>query len=99
MIPHEAASRSCLFHPLTLSPFFLKSCITKSEGVSAHGLQIFEDDTGEITTKDDDIIALLADTYPGNVEEQSTENVYKETQAANLTTSTKKFRCQRPSGM
>ena len=77
----------------------LKSCITKSEGVSAHGLQTFEDDTGEITTKDDDIIALLADTYPGNVEEQSTANVYKETQAANLTTSTKKFRCQRPSGM
>ena len=57
----------------------LKSCITKSEGVSAHDLQVFDDGTGEITMKDEDIIALLADTYPGDVEEQPMAIVYKET--------------------
>ena len=56
----------------------LKSCLTKYEGVSAHDLQVFEDDTGEITMKDGDIIALLTDAYPGNVEEQPIAIMYKE---------------------
>ncbi|EDR09192.1 uncharacterized protein LACBIDRAFT_296570 [Laccaria bicolor S238N-H82] len=72
----------------------LKSCIIKSEGVSAHDLQVFEDDTGEITMKDDDIIPLLADSYPGNVEEQPIAIVYKETRTPNLGAFTKKFRCK-----
>jgi len=48
----------------------LKCCITKSEGVPALDPQVFEDDMCEVTMKDDDIISLLADTYPGCVEEQ-----------------------------
>ena len=72
----------------------LKSCITKSEGVSAHDLQVFEDDTGEITMKNEDIIALLADTYPGNMEEQPIAIVYKEKET--FATFTKKFRCKSP---
>ena len=68
----------------------LKSCITKYEGVSAHDLQVFEDDTGEITMNDGDITALLADAYPGNVEEQPIAIVYKEKKA--FATFTKKFR-------
>ena len=68
----------------------LKSCITKYEGVSAHDLQVFEDDTGEITMNDGDIIALLADAYPGNVEEQPIAIVYKEKEV--FATFTKKFR-------
>jgi len=77
----------------------LKSCITKSEGVSAHDLQVFEDDMGEITMKDDDIIALLSDTYPGNVEEQPIAIVYKETRTPNLGTFTKKFTSKYPSSV
>ena len=69
----------------------LKSCISKSEGVSAQDLQVFGDDTGEITMKDDDIIALLADTYLGDAEEEPIAIVYKETR-----TFTKKFRCKCP---
>ncbi|EDR04422.1 uncharacterized protein LACBIDRAFT_330547 [Laccaria bicolor S238N-H82] len=75
-----------LFVPPPHTVASLKSCISKSEGVSAHGLQVFEDDTGEITMKDDDVIALLADAYPGNVEEQPIAMVYKET--------LKKFKCK-----
>ena len=72
----------------------LKSCIAKYEGVSAHDLQVFEDDTGEITMKDDDIIALLADTYPGQVKDQPIAIVCKESRTPNLRTSTKKFTCK-----
>ncbi|KIJ97706.1 hypothetical protein K443DRAFT_9716 [Laccaria amethystina LaAM-08-1] len=68
----------------------LKSCITKSEGVSAHDLQVFEDDMGEVTMKDDDTIALLTDTYPGNVEDQPMAIVYRDI----LATFTKKIRCK-----
>jgi hypothetical protein len=68
----------------------LKSCITKSEGVSAHDLQVFEDDMGEVTMKDDDTIALLTDTYPGNVEDQPMAIVYR----GILATFTKKIRCK-----
>ncbi|EDR04421.1 uncharacterized protein LACBIDRAFT_295048 [Laccaria bicolor S238N-H82] len=74
----------------------LKSCITKSEGVSAHDLQVFEDDTREITMKDEGIIALFADAYPGNAEEQPIAIVYKETQTSNPGTFAKKFRCKCP---
>ena len=77
----------------------LKSCITKSEGVSAHDLQVFGDDTGEITMKDDDIIALHADAYPGNVEEQPIAIVYKETSTPNLGAFTRKLRCKYTSGV
>jgi hypothetical protein len=70
----------------------LKSCITKFEGVSGHSLQVFEDDIGEVTMKDNAIIALLADTYPGNVEEQPVAIVYKEL----LATGTKKLKCTYP---
>ena len=62
--------------------------------MSALDLQVFEDDTGEITMKDDDIIVLLADAYPGNVEEEPIAIVYKETRAPNLATFTKKFICK-----
>jgi hypothetical protein len=77
----------------------LKSCITKSEGVSAHDLQVLEDDMGGITMKDGDIIALLADTDPGNVEEQPIAILYMETRTPNLATFTKKYRIQHPSGV
>ena len=83
--------------PHTVGSF--KSCITKSEGVSAHDLQVFEDDTGEITMNDNDIIALLADTYPGNAEEQPIAIVYKETRSPNLATFTKKFICKHASSL
>ncbi|EDR00157.1 uncharacterized protein LACBIDRAFT_334388 [Laccaria bicolor S238N-H82] len=75
----------------------LKSCIIKSEGVSAHDLQVFEDDTGEVTLKDDDVIALLSNTYPGNVEEQPIAIVYKEIRTSNPATFTKKFKCKHTS--
>ena len=59
--------------------------------LSAHDLQVFEDDTGEITMKDGDIIALLADAYPGNVEEQPIAIVNKEKEL--FSTFKNKFRC------
>ena len=43
----------------------LKACIAKSEGMTDYDLQTFEDDTGEIIMKDDDTINILADVYPG----------------------------------
>ena len=43
----------------------LKACIAKAEEMADHDLQMFEDDMGEIIMKDDDTITILADIYPG----------------------------------
>ena len=43
----------------------LKNRIIKSEDVSGHNVQLFEDEGSESATNDSDALALLSDTIPG----------------------------------
>jgi hypothetical protein len=56
----------CVSPPHTVAS--LKACIAKAEGMTDHDLQAFED-MGEIIMKDDDTINILADVYPGIVQD------------------------------
>ena len=54
----------------------LKSHLSKAEGASGRSCQLFEDEGGEITMKDDDNITSLTDSYPGASEEEPIAVVY-----------------------
>ena len=54
----------------------LKSRLSKAEGASGRSCQLFEDEGGEITMKDDDIITSLTNSYPGASEEEPIAVVY-----------------------
>jgi len=54
----------------------LKAHLAKAEGASGRNFQLFEDEGGEITMKDDDIITFLADSYPGASGEEPMAVVY-----------------------
>jgi hypothetical protein len=46
----------------------LKNLIIKSEDVSGHNIQLFEDEDSESAMNDSDALTLLSDIFPGFVE-------------------------------
>ena len=48
----------------------LKDCLVQVEEVSGHGVQLLENEDGEVTLNDGDAIALLSDNFPGSKEDQ-----------------------------
>ena len=48
----------------------LKDRLVHVEGVSGHGVQLLENEDGEVTLNAGDAIALLTDIFPGSTEDQ-----------------------------
>ena len=48
----------------------LKDRLVHIEGVSGNDVQLLENEDGEVTLNDDDVIALLTDNFPGSTEDQ-----------------------------
>ena len=48
----------------------LKGRLAHVEGVSGNGVQLLENEDGEVTLNDGDAIALLTDDFPGSNEDQ-----------------------------
>jgi len=55
----------------------LKNCIIKSEDLSGHITQLFEDEASESAMNDSDAITLLSDTFPGFIEDQPVAITYE----------------------
>ena len=55
----------------------LKNCIIKSEDVSGHNVQLFEDEGSESATSDSDALTLLSDTFPGFTEDRPVAITYE----------------------
>jgi len=55
----------------------LKNCIIKSEGVSGHNVQLFEDEGSDSAMNDSDALTLLSDTFPGFIEDQPIAITYE----------------------
>jgi len=55
----------------------LKNCIIKSEDLSGHNIQLFEDEASESAMNDSDAITLLSDTFPGFIEDQPVAIMYE----------------------
>ena len=55
----------------------LKNCIIKSEDVSGHNVQLFEDEGSESATSDSDALTLLSDTFPGSIEDRPIAITYE----------------------
>jgi hypothetical protein len=90
-------------HILSVSPphtvASLKACIAKAEEMADHDLQTFEDDMGEIIMKDDDTITILADVYPGILQDAPVVVVFDSKKATGPDrTFTKRIQIIYPSG-
>ena len=48
----------------------LKNFIMRSEGISGHNVQLFEDENSESAMNDSDALTLLSDAFPGLMEDQ-----------------------------
>ena len=55
----------------------LKNFVIRSEGISGHNVQLFEDEGSESAMKDSDTLALLSDTFPGFIEDQPIAITYE----------------------
>jgi hypothetical protein len=55
----------------------LKIFIIKSEDVSGHNIQLFEDEDSEPAMKDSDVLTLLSDMFPGFVEDRPIAITYE----------------------
>jgi hypothetical protein len=55
----------------------LKNRIIKSEVVSGHSVQLFEDEGSESAMNDSDALTLLSDTFPGLKEDQPIAFTYE----------------------
>ena len=55
----------------------LKNCIIKSEDLSGHNTQLFEDEASESAINDSDATTLLSDTFPGFIEDQPVAITYE----------------------
>jgi hypothetical protein len=47
----------------------LKNRIVKSEDLSGHNVQLFEDESSESAMNDSDALTLFSDTFPGFIED------------------------------
>lgn len=63
--------------PLPHNGTSLKDRISQAEKVLADNVKLFEDDSGEDTLNDNDVIDFLSDTYPGVVEDDPVAIVYE----------------------
>jgi hypothetical protein len=55
----------------------LKNFIIRSEGISGHNVQLFEDEGSESAMKDSDALTLLSDTFPGFIADQPIAIMYE----------------------
>jgi len=55
----------------------LKNHIIKSEDVSGHNAQLFEDEASNSAMNDSDVLTLLSDTFPGFIEDQPIAITYQ----------------------
>ena len=55
----------------------LKNCIIKSEDVSGHNVQLFEDEGSVSAMNDSDALTLLSDIFPGFTEDRSIAITYE----------------------
>ena len=55
----------------------LKRRIIKSEDVSGHNVQLFEDERSESAMNDSDALTLLSDTFPGFTEDRPIAITYE----------------------
>jgi hypothetical protein len=55
----------------------LKNRIIKSEDISGHNVQLFEDEGSESAMNDSDALTLLSDTFPGFEEDQPIAITYE----------------------
>lgn len=63
--------------PLPHNGTSLKDRISQAEKVLADDVKLFEDDSGEDTLNDNDVIDFLSDTYPGVVADDPVAIVYE----------------------
>jgi hypothetical protein len=52
----------------------LKNFIIRSEGISGHNVDLFEDEGSESAMNDSDALTLLSDTFPGFIEDRAYSN-------------------------
>ena len=74
-IPLWAVSTLFLCPRLTLC--LPKNCIIKSEDVSGHNVQLFENEGSESAMNDSDALTLLSDTFPGFTEDRPVAIIYE----------------------
>jgi hypothetical protein len=55
----------------------LKNFIIRSEGISGHNVDLFEDEGSESPMNDSDALTLLSDTFPGFVEDRPIAITYE----------------------
>ena len=55
----------------------LRNCIIKSEDVSGHNVQLFEDEDSEFAMNDSDALTLLSDTFPGFIPDRPIAVTYE----------------------
>ena len=55
----------------------LKNCIIKSEDLSGHNVQLFEDGASNSAMNDSDELTLLSDTFPGSTEDRPIAMTYE----------------------
>ena len=55
----------------------LKNCIIKSEDLSGHNVQLFEEGASNSAMNDSDALTLLSDTYPGSIEDRPLAITYE----------------------
>ena len=55
----------------------LKNCIIKSEDLSGHNVQLFEDGASNSAMNDSDALTFLSDTFPGFTEDRPIAITYK----------------------
>jgi len=68
-------------NPLSVPPphsvSSLKNRIIKSEDVSGHNVQLFEDEGSTSAMNDSDALTLLSDTFPGFIEDRPIAITYQ----------------------
>ena len=57
--------------------FSLKNHIIKSEGVSGHNVQLFEDEGSDLAMNDSDVLTLCSDAFPGYIEDRPIAITYE----------------------